>query len=65
MDNTTHVCLGKCHAAISNKQYKNGLIACGNHLCEKKGKPFVVGYKCKKCDKTYEEGIVHQCSPER
>lgn len=60
-----HVCLGSCHAAINDKLFTSGLIACGNDLCEKKGEPFVIGHKCQQCDQTCEEGIIHQCNKER
>lgn len=61
MDKANHVCLGSCQAVIGEEKYKNGLVACGNDLCEKKGVPFVIGAKCKQCSKTYEEGTIHEC----
>lgn len=64
MDTTIHVCLGICHAVISDNQYKKGVIVCGNATCDKKGKPFVIGQKCKQCIITYEEGTVHTCNSE-
>lgn len=56
-----HVCLGSCHAAISDEEYAGGLVACGNDACENKGVPFIMGHKCPKCGMTYKEGETHTC----
>lgn len=57
-----YVCLGSCHAVISEGEYKNGLTVCGNETCENKGDPFVKGHKCENCGATYKEGQIHNCS---
>lgn len=62
MNRQGYVCLGSCHAAITEEQYKNGLTACGNEACENKGKPFVKGIKCEKCGLTFREGQKHLCT---
>lgn len=61
MNNQGYVCLGSCHALISEEQHKNGLTACGSDSCEYKAKPFVKGFKCAKCGTTYTEGGNHKC----
>lgn len=55
------VCLGTCHAEITEEQYANGLTICGAEACTMKGKPFVDGYKCEKCGMTYKENEKHSC----
>lgn len=60
MSNQTYVCLGNCQAVISDQDYKNGLTACGNNVCENKGKPFSKGGKCTTCGKTFAENQKHQ-----
>lgn len=60
MGNQTYVCLGSCQAQISEKEYKNGLTACGTKTCDHKGQPFVKGGKCQFCGKTYPEGQEHK-----
>ena len=58
--NTCYVCLGTCQAEITDDQYNNGLTACGAEVCTMKGKPFVKGSKCEKCDKNLEAGAQHE-----
>jgi len=60
MNNQQYVCLGSCQAQISDEEYKNGLVACGNNTCENKGKPFVKGSKCVHCGRNYKEEEKHQ-----
>ena len=47
MTKTHYVCLGECHADISEDRFKGGLVVCGNATCSRKGKPF---HKCDKAD---------------
>ncbi|MEK7571926.1 MAG: hypothetical protein AAB553_06665 [Patescibacteria group bacterium] len=52
MDNqSTYVCLGSCHAVITEDQYKNGLTACGDASCTLHGHPFVKGRKSERTGK--------------
>jgi len=60
-ENNDYVCLGSCHAHISEEEYNKGLIKCGNDACELHGKPFVRGEKCPKCGTTYPLGDTHHC----
>lgn len=59
MTKQKYVCLGNCQAYISEEEYKNGLVACGNNSCELKGNPFVKGDKCVDCGQTYSENNPH------
>jgi len=60
MNNQPYVCLGSCQAKISDEEYKNGLVVCGNNTCENKGKPFVEGDKCPNCGRTFTKDNSHQ-----
>lgn len=44
-DQRTYVCLGTCQAVVSEKQYNEGLNACGTKGCTLEGQHFVVGKK--------------------
>lgn len=58
--NKTYVCLGSCQAQISEEEYKNGLIACGNDVCENKDQLFVKGGRCATCGRNFTEMEKHQ-----
>ena len=62
MNQHGYVCLGRCHATITEEQRKNGLTVCGNNACERKSQPFVKGAKCEKCGLTFREGQEHLCT---
>lgn len=60
MNKQGYVCLGSCQAVVSEEQHRKGLTACGNDICELKGKPFVLGSKCEKCGLNYSQQESHQ-----
>jgi hypothetical protein len=61
MDEAVYICTGGCGAVISQKQFDEGLQACGAEGCPHKGHAFEKRMKCSKCGALYIEGEQHTC----
>lgn len=61
MDTQVYICTGGCGAVISQKQYDEGLQACGADGCDHKGVAFEKRKQCASCKKNYKEETGHVC----
>ena len=59
MDTPVYICTGQCGAVINQKQFDDGLQACGADGCDHKGIPFEKRMKCTQCGKLYKETGQH------
>lgn len=59
MKKTHYICQGRCHADISEEQYNEGLVVCGNNTCDRKGEAFEKIITCDICNASIQDGEIH------